>query len=135
MKKKTKGFTLIELTISLFVIALGLLGMLMANSTIQRMSESAHEEMLAVQDAERLVELMRNASAAGNFPTNVTAVYPNGYSAPVFSAGLVNGTLAVSYVNPSADPLDVTVTTSWRKLGVRNTSLQLRTLMTQRRTS
>ena len=125
------GFTLIELMIAVVVIGLGLLGMVMANTVIQTTSEAAYERMVATQDAHRTIELMRNASMTGNFPQNVTGAFPNGAAAAGFN-NLTGEQVAVTYGNVQADPLDITVTTTWLERGRRNTSTQLRTLMTKR---
>lgn len=126
-----KGFTLTELLISLFVIALGLLGMILSNTYVQRTSEVAHERMVATQDAHRAIELMRNTSASGEFPDNVTRAFPNGAAVAGFN-NLTNESVTVVYADPDADPLNITVTTNWAQRGSRNASIQLRTLMTRR---
>lgn len=128
---KPKGFTLLELMIAVVVIGLGLLGMLLANTYIQTTSEAAHERMTATQDAHQVIELMRNVSATGNFPGNVTGAYPNGGTVSGFT-NLSGEAVTVAYTDPTADPLDITVTASWLELGRRNVSTQLRTLMTKR---
>lgn len=128
---KPNGFTLLEVMIAVIVIGVGLLAMLLANTAIQRTSEAAYERMVATQDAHRVIELMRNTSLNGNFPGNVTATYPNGAAVPGFN-NLTGEQVVVAYVNTTVDPLDLTITTHWLELGRRNTSLQLRTLMTRR---
>lgn len=125
------GFTLVELLISILLIAVGLLGMVLANTYIQKTSETAYERMVATQDAHRVIEMIRNVSQTGNFPSNVTGAFPSGAAVPGFS-NLSGEAVVVTYANPAADPLDLTVTTTWREQGLRTTSTQLRTLMTQR---
>jgi prepilin-type N-terminal cleavage/methylation domain-containing protein len=131
LSKRRKGFTLTELLISLFVIAIGLLGMVLGNTHVQQGSESAHERMVATQDAHRVIELMRNTSANGNFPDNVATSFPNGRAVAGFN-NLNSEQVVVTYADPEADPLNITVTTTWRERGVRIVSTQLRTLMTKR---
>ena len=87
--KQSSGFTMIELMISMVVIVIGLVGMLLANTSLQRTNQTAYERMVATQDAHRVIELMRNTSATGTFPLNVTAVYPNGNTVGGF-ANLTN---------------------------------------------
>ncbi len=127
----SKGFTLIELLVALVVIVVGLLGILLANIFVQSSSEAAYQRMVAMQDAHRVIELMRNASSTGNFPINVTAAFPSGGAVAGFN-NLTNEQVAVAYANAASDPLDITVTTTWREHGRRNSTAQLRTLMTQR---
>lgn len=126
-----KGFTLFELMVAVVLIGVGLLGMLLANTYVQKTSEAANERIVATQDAHRVIELMRNASASGTFPANVTSAYPNGGTVPGF-ANLTGEQVVVTYASSSADPLDIMVTTNWLELGRRGTSTQLRTLMTRR---
>lgn len=127
----SRGFTLVELMIALAFIAVGLLGAILANTAIQQRSEGAYQRMVATQDAHRVIEQMRNTSSTGNFPQNVTATFPNGGAVAGFN-NLTNEQVTVAYTNPAADPLDITVTTTWRENGMRNATTQLRTLMTQR---
>ena len=128
---RAAGFSLIELLIAIMVIGVGLLGILLGNTFTQKTGEIAHEQIVAIQDAHRVIELMRNASANGNFPGNVTAAFPNAAVIAGFN-NLSSEQVTVIYADPTSDPLDVTVTTSWLELGVRNTSTRLRTLMTKR---
>ena len=105
--------------------------MLAANTYIQTQGDVMYERMVAYQDAHRVIESMRSTSLTGNFPANVTAGFPSGASVNGFN-NLTNEQVTVSYANTNNDPLDITVTTSWREQGLRNASIQLRTLMTQR---
>ena len=126
-----RGFTLIELMITMVVVVLVLLGFMGANTSIQQASEATHQRTIALQDANRVIETIRNTAASGTFPGNVTAAYPNNGAVAGFS-NLTNEAITVSYVNTGVNPLDVTVTVSWSERGVRNVSTQLRTLVTQR---
>lgn len=125
---------MVEVLVATAVISLALLAMLLANTSLQRSSGAAYERMVATQDAHRVIETMRNTASAGIFPANVTAAFPNGAPVAGFN-NLSNEQVVVAYANPALDPLDITVTTNWREHGVRNTSIQLRTFMTQRSTT
>lgn len=126
-----RGFSLIELAVAMAVITGGLLMILMANSYSHQTGEVYYERMVATQDAHRTIETMRASSGTGNFPANVTATFPNGGAVGGF-ANLTNETVTVTYVDPTVDPLDVTVTTRWLRQDRRNDVISLRTLMTQR---
>lgn len=127
----SRGFTLLEVMIAVAVIGLGLLGVMLTNVNVQKMSDRGYERLVATQDAHRVLELLRNSSATGNFPSNVTQAFPHGALVAGFN-NLSGEQVVVTYANPSADPLDIAVTTSWLESGRRNSSIQLRTLMTQR---
>ena len=131
--KADKGFTLIEVMISMVVVVLVLLGFMGANLSIQQVSEAANQRAIALQDANQVIEQMRNLALNGTFPGNVTAVYPNGGAVAGFTS-LTNEQVTVSYVNATTDPLNVTVTVSWQENGVRTVNTALRTLITQRGT-
>ena len=131
MCKNEKGFTFIELAIAMFVVALVILGFMGANTGIQKASEAAYQRTVALQDANRVIELIRNVAVGGQFPANVTAVYPNRSQVAGFT-NLPGERVIVNYVNPAADPLDVTVTISWVENGIRNVNTALRTYVTQR---
>lgn len=126
-----KGFTLIELMITMAVIVLALVGYMGANSAIQKSSEAAFEKSVAIQDANRVLEQMRRAALSGEFPESVTDAFPDGEEVNGFDS-LNDQTIRVEYSDPSADPLDATVTVTWRQHGLREVSTALRTRLTQR---
>ena len=130
-KLDQSGFTLIEVSITISIVILALLGAMASNTALHQSSTSAYERSVAIQDANQILERMRNTASSGQFPGNVTAVFPNNGSVAGFT-NLTNQQVVVSYVNPSTNPLDVSVTVSWLQNGLRNTSTSLRTLMTQR---
>ena len=129
--KQSKGFTLLELMIAMFILTVGLLGILLTNTTSKNASVRMNERILALQDAQRVIELMRSTSSVGNFPGNVTNAYPNGSPILGFDT-LTNEAISVDYTDIEADPLDVTVNVTWSELGTRDATTQLRTLITQR---
>lgn len=128
-RKKEKGFTLIEVMITAVVVAVVVLGFLGSATALQSANRAAFERTIALQDANQVIEAMRNTAATGTFPSNVTSVYSgtvSGYS------NLPSESVSVSYASPTANPLDVTVTVSYNENSVRPTSASIRTYMTQR---
>src|SRR3989338_2961149 len=91
------GFTLVEALITVLVVALALIASLVASTSIQRVSRNTHERTIAFQDANRVIEQMRNTASGGQFPGNVTAAYPNNGAVAGF-ANLTNETVRATYV-------------------------------------
>jgi len=133
MKRITceSGLTLIEITVTIGVVAFTMLAVLFANTQIQKMTEAAFERSVALQDANQVLEQMRNTARIGTFPTNVTTAFPNNGNIAGFNS-LAGQQIVVTYVNPAVDPLDTTVTVSWQENGIRPVNTALRTLVTRR---
>ena len=124
-----KGFTLIEVVITVAVVAFALVAYLGANYAIEKASESAYQKSVAIQDAQQTLERMRSTAATGTFPGNVTSAFSgsiSGYS------NLPSETVAVSYVDATANPLDTTVTVTYLQNGTRTVTNTIRTLISQR---
>ena len=133
MKKlhRKAGFTLIELMIALVVVTVVIVSYIGANILAQRNTEEMHERTLAIQDANRVIEQMRNISRTGTFPGNVLTAYPNN-STPSRFRNLDQEAITISYVSPTANPLDVTITVAWLSYAKRQASETIRTYITQR---
>jgi len=125
------GFTLIELMIALAVISIVIVGFIGANVVAQRNNEEMHERTTAIQDANRAIEQIRDASRAGTFPTNVTTPYPQNSQITGFN-NLTNEQVTVTYASTTANPLDVTVTVAWLSYAQRQSTELVRTYITQR---
>lgn len=131
-----RGFTLIELLFTMVIVAIALLAYIRGNIAISQASSLAYEQSVAFYDAQRVLENIRNTAQSGTFPSNVTTAYANGAAVAGFN-NLTSESLTVSYANPSADPLDVTVTVTWQGNGRRTMTMTkaIRSLVTQRKTS
>ena len=129
--KSQNGFTLIEVMITMVVMAAALLSVLTANAMVSQTSEGAYQRLVAIQDANQIIERMRNTAATGTFPGNVTAVYPNGGTVAGFTS-LTNETVTVAYVSAVTNPLNVTVTVNYLENGRRAANTALRSIITQR---
>ncbi len=128
------GFTLIELLITVLICVVALIAYLSSTASLQRTTEGAYEQIIATQDASRAIEQIRNTANTGIFPGNITSPpspYQNNAVLPGF-ANLNGEQVVVSYLNPNADPLDVTATVTWQTNARRQATTSLRTLVTQR---
>lgn len=123
-----KGFTLIEIVVSLLLVVPALLGILSLTVYTMKTAETSRMVMTAMQDANAVVEQMRKLSEDGL--SEVKATYPDGTAVSGFS-NLTGETIVVDYVDPEEDPLEVTVTVSWQDRE-RDMSRQLTTYVTQR---
>lgn len=126
-----KGFTFIELMVTSVVAFVVILGFVGAATAIQNASTAAFERTKALQDAHQVIETMRNTASSGTFPANVTTAYPANGTVSGYSS-VTNEVITVTYVNVLANPLDTTVTVTYKQNGTLDTSVALRTLMTQR---
>ena len=126
-----KGFTLVELMITTAVVVTIVVGFLGSTTALRLANEGAYERGIALQDANQVIEQIRTTAASGTFPANVTAVYANGAAVSGFPT-LTTEAVTVSYASATADPLDVTVTVSYKENGTRTLTQTLRTYVTQR---
>ena len=123
--KRTKGFTLIELMISMFIMTIVLLGCFYILTAAHNMSEDSRSRLLALNAARSTLEAIKT-TALINVPAVNTAAY--------VPADLPNGAIAIT-TNPAnlagQTVATVTVTVSW--LGPRNMnrSLQISTMRSQ----
>jgi len=130
--ERRNGFTLIELMIALVVITLVVGGYIGANVRAQRNTEEMHERTVAIQDANRVIEQMRDVSKTGTFPANVVAVYPHNSQVTGIS-NLTDEVITVTYTGAVTDnPLIATITVTWLSYPVRTCSETVQTYITQR---
>ncbi len=124
-----KGFTLLELVLAMGLLLPALFAIIGVNAYALRLGETSRMITKAVQDAHAVIEQMRGKSEQSL--VQVTAAYPNNQNVSGFS-NLPSETVRVSYVDTAADPLVVTVTTSWTDHTGGSMSRILRTQITQK---
>lgn len=114
------GVTLIEVLITLIVVAVGLLGMVALQSVSMRNAQGSHHHTLATVIAYDALDRVRVAvdgrTAVGNVPNAILTEVANVFTAARFTDQFP-GALVVGLV---ADNADVVVTVSWAddRLGV-----------------
>jgi len=95
--------------------------------------EISRNATIAVNDASFMLESMRSTDPFTI--NNIVIAYPAGADLAdrIGPRKLKNETVVVSYQNPAADPLVITMTVSWQdEVKIRNRSFSLTTIMTQR---
>lgn len=133
-KNNKTAFTLAELTISTAVMVGVAVPALLLFLNYLILMDMNKNTTIAINDASCILENMRNIDPFT--PNNVTSSYPQGQDlsgriGP--TRKLRNEAIYVTYQNPSADPLTITVTVNWQdEVRIRNRSLSLATMMTQR---
>lgn len=128
--RRRKGFTLIEVLMALLVVIPVILGTIGVNIYTYRTSETSRNTMTAVQDANTVVERIRNV-ASGQGLNQVVATYPSGQAVSGF-ANLTNEQVVVTYPSSTADPLAITITVTWQDPQGRAMSRALVTQVTRR---
>jgi len=133
-----RGFTLVEVMITVAVVSLALFGLLAANTAIQRSNRTSFDRTVALQHANQILERIRDS--ANTSTNNAVTTYPHGAVIPVpnyttnVNEQLIGQQVVVTYVDTTTNPLDVTVTVNWQDQGTRAVSTSLRSFVTQRTT-
>jgi type IV pilus assembly protein PilV len=119
-----RGFTLLEVLLATIIISVGMIALIWAFSSGLSASGEAENMNLALNIAERNMELIKN-----NTFTNFTNISTNAKIQSLISnLGFPNFTVSGS-VTEGQNPLPVNITVSWNVKG-GSTSITLTTLMT-----
>ena len=130
--KNQTGFTLIELMISLLVLSLIIAGYVGTNIKVQQNAEEMHERTVAIQDANRVIEQMRNTANITPFPKSVTDAYPPTAPVPGIN-NLAGEVITVTYAGSTTDnPLVATITVTWTSYAGRTHTEAVQTYITRR---
>ncbi|MBI3312494.1 MAG: prepilin-type N-terminal cleavage/methylation domain-containing protein [Candidatus Omnitrophica bacterium] len=111
--RERKGFTLIEVVVSTFVLAVGILSLLGTFLSGLILVESSRNRSVAAADARAVFEEMRRLSG-----TSLAQVTAQNWSTWGRNAGLTalpNEQITVAFRNPAADPVEATVTVRWQE--------------------
>ena len=121
-----KGLTLIEITLTIFIVALMSIGIFSIFSRGITTSTETREVSIVIQALQEEMELIRNMSF-----DSIAALGTSSFTTPGFTY-LTNPAGTVT-VDPYGDSniLRVTVTVSWVSAGNRNSSKNLVTLITR----
>jgi prepilin-type N-terminal cleavage/methylation domain-containing protein len=130
-RKARQGYTLLELTLAmaLFAVVLGATAQSLvtyhANIEMQNMRSAAAQNARGVLAAMR--EMRDDPTQA--FPAAILAQWPDGQAVP--GAGTLPGEqIIVTYADPAANPLEVTVVSVFNDMQGRPVRVQLGTALT-----
>ncbi len=130
--RNDKGFTLIEVLISVFLLSVGLLAVAAMQTTAMMGSSSSNNTTLSTQLAEEMVDRIRvnGGDTPGiyhNLDTDSCTINPAGdctqWRDRLQSSGLpgASGTVTVVTDSPISRTATVTVTVTWGITGTRST--------------
>lgn len=132
--KDQKGFSLIEVAVAATVLVIAILTTAFSLFNIQNLGELSREKVIAVQDANRVLEAMRDTAdtSLSNLQSTDWTVWAtnnviNGKGTDEIQLDQENVTAAFSGTNP----VQVALTLSWRHRQ-RTFSYRVITLMTDR---
>lgn len=132
---RAKGFSLIEVMFAMMIFAIAsvfLMGFYVGTAGLNEQSRNLTQ---AMNDAKILMEEIRDTAQTGGLTGagGVTGAFPAGQNLGPANGltSLRNEQVAVTYTNPAADPLPVTVQVTWDERGRQRTAT-LDTLVTRR---
>lgn len=108
-----RGFTLVEVVVSTFVLAVGILALLGTFLSGLTLVESSRNRSVASADARAVFEEMRRLSGASL--AQVTAQDWPTWGRNAGLTTLPNERVSVAFRNPAADPVEATVTINWQE--------------------
>lgn len=131
--KRNEGVTLMELTfaVALFSVVLGATAQSLISYYVAL--DTQNQRHTAIRNCTGILSNMRDVRDANpeNFPDALTAVWPDETEVGGVGA-LPQEAVTVDYVDPNANPLEVTVTSEWVDLRGRPMTVSVTTLMTDR---
>ncbi len=133
---RVKGFTMIEIMISIAFLSIVLLGLISGYMNCLRLNEMSKSTTIATEDARRVLEQMR--SDAITTLADITSVDWTAWAVANGLDSLGSEQIAVGYVDRDGngdalddDPLEVAIFVTWHD-GQRLRSLNLASLITVR---
>ena len=132
--KNRRGFTLIEVMVSMLIFATIVAAFAGFYATMARLNESSRNLTQAMNDVRIVLEAMRDTAQSGGLTgaTGVTGVYPQGnnLAAALGLDSLENETIQATY--SGADPLQVTLQVDWDQGVYSRDPITIETLITRR---
>lgn len=129
--RRQRGFTLIELTLAMAIFAVVLGAAAQSLITYYANLEMQNMRAGAAQNARAVIAQMREArdSAEQPFPQSILEQWPHG--AVVDDAGTLPGEeIVVTYEDVTANPLEITIVSTFQDMAGRPVRVQLGTALT-----
>lgn len=132
-RKNNEGFSLLELTIAVFILAL-VMGAtaqaLISYFAALDLQEQRNQATLTCKSVLSIARQVRDANP-DDFPGAVTARFP--HNEEVDGMGSLPGeVVTVTYLDPEANPLEIVVTSTWRDRMGRQISSRMGTVLADR---
>lgn len=125
-----RGVSLIELTVAVFIIALGvtvLMGQMEASYKITTVSRETNKAMAHLQAVMEKVIAVPFSDVVDNHPNGGVVSLEDGELEDLMDGEY----LTVSYEDETADPLQITITVHWTSFNGRECSRRLTTMKTR----
>lgn len=128
-KSAPRGFTLIEVLITMIVFATAILSLMGVYGNLAALRETGRNINQAMADAGSVLEMIRENAGSGL--ATVTATDWTTWAQNNSLTSLSDEAVTVSYQDVAADPLNVTVQVAWTERG-RARSATLQSFITKR---
>ncbi len=126
LKGKNKGFSLVELLITIFILSLGTISTLLFFITVLHSTQYGSDLTTATSHVESIFEEMKTRTTLADI---ANTDWPSWAQSQGFVT-LPSETITAAIVNPSADPLVIHTTASWIR-NARQNSVILSTEITK----
>lgn len=104
------GFSLIEVTVAIALLALGLVAAVAAQSGALALSRASRDVAIGAADLASACELIMSVPVS-----DLESTYPDGAAITAFNGlHLRDESVVVTYPDPSADPIEVRLAIRWR---------------------
>jgi prepilin-type N-terminal cleavage/methylation domain-containing protein len=128
--KPARGLSLVEVIVAVAIIAVGVVVLVAQLEASYKITTVNRETNKAMAHLQACLEKVVSTSFA-----DITTTYPNGGNIPLSNVDpgdLLDGeSVTVTYADPAADPLEVTVTVHWTAFDGRMRTRSLTTLRTR----
>ncbi len=126
MVRVERGFTLVELMVSGYILLVGICGTLLLFVNFMKTTASSWETTIAVSHAEYILEEMQKAPTLFEVMGRDWDEWAQARQLKTLPSEKVQ----TVYADPAADPLDIRVSVSWAGRG-GNSNVALQTMLTK----